>query len=328
MTVRITSPVLGLAVGASYTGAQESWLLNEGYATSASSVPDAWVADGNGVPGAAAPSVSVTPVAAVLTAGANAATISGAGTVDIGTKGGARTTVTFANSDNAAALATKIDTALAGKADAAIVSSKLVITSTETGPQAYVSIASVSGANVATALGVSVGDQAYGTDGRPAGASNVGKQAADPSANDLQAAANREEPYYPATPDETWTIANDADNLNELTFPNPSFDHDAAGTDNDAPGAHFDIEVSPVEGPEEGGTVLTFTGSAISDDLVGVTAITVGGVACTSLDVSKAADGIVKATTGAHAPGLVNAVLTDASGNATLTGVFTYLATP
>lgn len=321
MTVKITSEVLGLAVGASYTGSREAWLLNEGYATSAATVQDAWLPDGDGVLGGAKPAVTITPTPAVLAATVNAVNQTVTGKVIFGSKGGVRTEVSLTSGDTPAQAATKIDTALGAIGDAAIVSSKLNVTSTATGPSAFISVVGGDAA-VLTALKLAVGDAAHGGDGRPAGASNTGVQAGTPAA-DLTSAENREAPYWPSSDDLQANIANDGDHLTVVKNPAPGFDVDPGGVDDDAPSA---VTLDVVSGPEEGGTVVTL--SAPNDNLQGVTAVSFGGVAGTALDVSNAENGEIKVTTGAHAPGAVNVVLTDASGNLTLTNAFTYLATP
>lgn len=322
MAVRLTSPVLGLEVGTTYTGNLESWLLNEGYATTAATVPDAWSEDADGILGGAKPSVTVTPTAAVLNGTTNAgATVGTSGNIVFGTKGGVRTTVAVLTGDTAAQAATKIDTALNGLADAAIVSSKLRVTSIATGPEAYVVVVDGT-AGVLTGLGVVKGASAHGGDGRPTGASNIGAQADVPE-NDPTAAENREDaPYWPVTPDLNATIANDAENLTQETFPAPvNLDFDPDGEDDDAPSR---VELSPVEGPEEGGTVVTITGQS----LVGVTSVTFGGTAGIALDTSDAAEGTILVTTPAKAPGAVDVVLVDADGNTTVDDGFEFLATP
>lgn len=319
MTVRLTSAVLGQAVGYAYTGPLESWLLNEGYATSAATLPDAWTEDADGVLGAFAPAVTVTPTAAVLTASANAdATVGSNGSIVFATEGGVRTSVALLTADTAAGAATKIDTALAGLADAAIVSSKLTVTSTATGPTAYVTVVDGDAA-VLDALGVAVGDIAYGGDGRPAGASNLGAQA-DLPANDPKDPDNREAPYFPTTPDRDATIANDATHLTETVHRAPDFDFDAAGVDAESPS---DVVLSETEGPEEGGTVVVITGN----NLENVTSVTFDAVAGTDFNDDEAADGVLVVTTPAGTAGPADVVLVDASGNTTLTGGFTYVAT-
>lgn len=323
MTVKITQSVLGLAVGASYTGALESWLLNEGYATTGATVPDAWAVDNDGVLGAKAPAVTVTPVAATLVGASNAVTLTASGDIVFATKDGVKTTVTLASGDLVAAAATKIDTALSGLADAAIVSSKLNVVSTATGPTAYVKVVS-GNATVLANLGLSIGQQANGSTGQPTGASNTGVQA-DVPANDPTKRENREKAYWPDTPDTSFSIANDVDHLTLTTNPAPAnFDFDANNVDAEAPS---NITIEPNEGVEEGLEVIRIFG----DNLEGVTAVKFGGsggTLGTALDVSAAAEGVIEVTTPAHAPGAVDVFLDDGSTDTTVTGGFTYIATP
>jgi hypothetical protein len=310
-------------VGYAYTGPLESWLLNEGYATSAATLPDAWANDSDGILGAFAPSVTVTPTAAVLVGSAAAsATVGADGDVTFATEGGVTTTVSLLTADTAAQAATKIDTALAGLADAAIVSTKLQVTSTATGTTAYVTVVDGDAA-VLTALKLAVGDIAYGGDGRPTGASNLGVQA-DTPANDPQAKANREAPYWPNTPDLDVTIANDATHLTETVHRAPGFDLDVADADTEAPS---NITIEPNTGVEEGGEEITIFGR----NLEGVTVVKFGGsggTAGTGLDVSAAGDGVITVISPAHAPGLVDVFLDDGSTDTTVTGGFTFVATP
>lgn len=138
-------------------------------------------------------------------------------------------------------------------------------------------------------------------------------------ADDLTNPANRERPWFPANDVDNVTIANDAANLNDATFPYAP-DYDLGGVDNDAPSG---LSLSPTSGDDAGGTVVTISG----DNLVGVTAVSFGGTPGTALDTSDAAtSGEIKVTTPAHAAGAVNVDLTDASGNATMTNAFTYTA--
>lgn len=319
MAVRLTSPILGLAVGDTYSGPLESWAKNEGYATDAATVPDAWGLDADDILGAEAPEVTVTPTAAVLTGPTDAVNIVTGGNLVVATQGGVTTTVALADADTPAAAATKIDTALAGLADAAIVAGNLQITSTATGPKAYVVIVSGTGTVIAN-LGVTVGQEAWGSDGRPVGASNVGVQADVPD-NDPTDAAHREAPYFPSTPDRHTTIANDATHLTQESLPAPDFDLDLGDVDTEAPS---DIVLDPAEGPEEGGTVVTIFGN----NLEGVTAVTFDAVAGTDIELDNAGDGIIRVTTPAGTAGAVDVVLDDGSTDTTVTDGFEYLATP
>jgi len=79
------------------------------------------------------------------------------------------------------------------------------------------------------------------------------------------------------------------------------------------------VSISPTSGVVEGGTVVTITGGIFA---AGST-VTIGGVACSSLNVDSSSQ--ITCTTGAHAVGAVDVVLTNAEGKtATLAGAFTY----
>lgn len=151
------------------------------------------------------------------------------------------------------------------------------------------------------------------------GVSNTGATDIAP-ADDPTLASNRDDaPYFPATEDRRATVANDADNLNESSFPFNPFDFDAGGVDDDAPA---EVSLDPAEGPAAGGTTVTITGQS----LVGVTSVTFDGVAGTALDVADAEEGTITVVTPAGTAGPADVVLVDADGNTTLTGGFTYTA--
>ena len=152
------------------------------------------------------------------------------------------------------------------------------------------------------------------------GVSNTGATAVDPD-EDPTNPANREDPYFPSTEDRNVTIANDADNLTGTSFPNPGFDFDEAGVDDDAPS---DVTLDPVEGSDAGGTVVTLT--APNNNLEGVTAVNFGATPGTSLDTTEAADGKLTVTTPAGTAGAVDVTLVDADGDLVLTDAFTYTA--
>lgn len=76
--------------------------------------------------------------------------------------------------------------------------------------------------------------------------------------------------------------------------------------------------ITPANGAAAGGTALTIKGSGLD----GVTAVTIGGVATTSLVVVDSET--VTCTTGAHSAGVVNVVIADDAGAVTVTNGFTY----
>lgn len=224
MTVAITSPVLGLAVGATYTGPLEPWLLAEGYARNSATVDGAV-----GAPRAYADTFAVDP-----------------------------------NNDN------KVD---------------------------YTGDITADGHNTLDAGGKADGVL---------------------EADDPTVAANREDPWFKAQSLGTsWSIANDAANLNDEEFPNADFDFDQGGVDTEAPTID---SITPNSGPAAGGTVVTITGA----NLTGVTGVTFGGTPGTSLELVNDAELSVVAP--AHAAGAVNVVVTDPVGSDTEVGGFTYTA--
>jgi hypothetical protein len=81
--------------------------------------------------------------------------------------------------------------------------------------------------------------------------------------------------------------------------------------------------VKPGNGPDTGGTTVTITGT----DLSGVTGVTFGGAAGTK--VVAAADGkSLTVVTPKQDAGVVDVVLTNSAGSATLSGGFRFDATP
>lgn len=150
------------------------------------------------------------------------------------------------------------------------------------------------------------------------GVSNTGAASADDTV-DPRLAVNREAPYFPLSPDNNTTIANDAANLNDLKFPAPvNFDVDTSGTDTEAPVFR---SIDPEEGPEAGGTVVRIYG----DNLEGVTGVTFDTVAGTALDLDGVQNGYLEVTTPAGTAGPATVVVTDAVGSDTEVGVFTYV---
>lgn len=72
--------------------------------------------------------------------------------------------------------------------------------------------------------------------------------------------------------------------------------------------------ISPNTGFTSGGTQVTITGA---------TAVTIGGVAVTGMNVVNTTT--ITGTTGAHAAGMVNVAVTAAGGTGTGAGLFTYI---
>ena len=77
--------------------------------------------------------------------------------------------------------------------------------------------------------------------------------------------------------------------------------------------------ITPASGPAAGGTKVTIKGSNLS----GNQSVSIGGVAATGVVVVN--DQTIVCTTGAHAAGAVNVVITDDAGSVTGTGAFTYV---
>lgn len=149
-----------------------------------------------------------------------------------------------------------------------------------------------------------------------AGVSNTGVTDVTPD-EDPTNAENREAPHWRDESDaeRNASIANDGDNLNETSYPNPDFDFDEGGVNDDAP----DLQsISPATGGTTGGTVVTLKGA----QLTGTTGVTFGGTAGTALNVVD--DETVEVTTPAKTAGAKDVVLTSATGSDTLVGGFTY----
>ena len=80
--------------------------------------------------------------------------------------------------------------------------------------------------------------------------------------------------------------------------------------------------ISPNHGTTLGGTSVTITGT----NFTGATAATIGGTAAQFVTVVSATS--ITATTGAHAAGAADVVVTTPAGTGTGTGLFTYFVTP
>lgn len=150
------------------------------------------------------------------------------------------------------------------------------------------------------------------------GVANTGATG-DTPANDPTLASNREAPYYPLSPDENSTIANDGANLNDESFPLARFDFDAGGVDTEAPVV---LGLDPTEGPLAAGTRVRIYG----DNLEGVTGVTFDAVAATALDVTTANEGFIEVTAPAGTAGPATVVVTDPVGADTEVGIYTYVA--
>lgn len=296
MTVVMTSEAFGKQPGENYTGEHEAWLKAEGYAKLAGYSDD---------------------TAAVLSGSTTAINVVTGGNIVIGVAH-KTFTVAIATSDTPAQAATKIDTALAGYADAAIVSNKLTITSTATGSDAYVRVDSGTG-TVLSNLKVTAGQRAEGGNGG-IGVSNTGLTATTP-ANDPTLASNREpEPERdeqgrvdPGVLDPAMTFSTADDDPNDAQV----VDFNPGGVNNDAPTV---TSVTPATGAAAGGTAITIEGK----DFTGATGGTAGGVALTSFVVVD--DTTITAVTGVHAAGAVTVAVTNPTGTGSKATAFTYTA--
>lgn len=305
MTVTLTSEAFGQLPGTTFTGPEEAWLLAQGYASQAGYDAD-------------------TP--AVLVGTTNAATIVTGGNVVFQVDGD-DVTVALASSDTAAAAATKIDTALSGKADAAIVSSKLKVTSVATGSEVDVRVVSGTGTTLAN-LGLAVDQAARGGDGGP-GVSDTGPTDVLP-AQDPTLSENREvpphgykaDPAYDAGPlDPALDLADGhpAGYESARLGIYPAYDFDPGEVDNDPSSfAPATADVTPSTGLAAGGTAVVLRGVGFER----ATGVTFGGTPGTAFSVVD--DTTIHVTTPAHTAATVDVVVVDPDGNATHTGGFIY----
>jgi Autotransporter beta-domain/IPT/TIG domain len=88
-----------------------------------------------------------------------------------------------------------------------------------------------------------------------------------------------------------------------------------------APAAPSVTAIAPATGATAGGTAVTITGTSF----IGATSITIGGVAAPFAVVNATT---ITATTGPHAAGVVDVVVTTPGGTGTGAGLFTYVAPP
>jgi hypothetical protein len=299
VTVQLTAPVEGKNVGDNYTGANEAYHLASGNASQAG---------------------YNAKVGAVLTGSANAVNIVTGGNLVLEV-GSQSFTVALADADTPAAAATKIDTALAGVADATIAASKLAVTSVATGSTAQVRVVSGTGTVLAN-LGLAVDQAAYGSDGG-VGVANTGP-ADVPIANNREFDATRD---ARVEPDPAKPLASTpAEATNSDVVAKPTYDDVISNAPAEWPTSVSKIytivngKVAGARGPAAGGTVVHIRGFGLSD----VTGVAFGGVAGTAFTVVN--DREITVTTGAHAAGVVDVVLTDPDGNETVVGGYTYTA--
>lgn len=303
MTVTLTSEAYGKVPGETYTGPEEAWLLANGYA-SQDDYED--------------------PVVAVLTGTTDAVNVVTGGDLVISVDQ-QEFTVAIADADTPTEAAALIDTELDGVADAAVVSSRVVITSVATGSETSIRIVSGGGTLLAN-LGLPAGQTARGSDGG-VGVANTGPTAVLPD-DDVTLLANREnppgyaaDPNYDSGPLEP-AIANlsadtPVEGYDPLSSPiYPPYDFDAGGVDDDPSEI---TSIAPDEGPAAGGTEVVLTGIGFED----ATSVTFDGDAGTDFEVVS--DYEIHVTTPAGT-GVVDVVVVDPEGNGTLVGGFTYTA--
>jgi hypothetical protein len=251
VTIKLTQWVYGQAPGSNYTGPEEAWLVANGYGY-------------------------VENEKAKVTGSANAVNIVTGGNLVLKVNGVTVTTA-LAAADTPAAAATKIDTALGANGDAAIVSSKLEVTSNGTAdPPRTVEVVSGTGTVLAN-LGLTVGQKAT-TD-----KSNASGALPD---DDPQLKTNREDPgdaYQFGTDTEL------APRLEDVDTVNPDLSADAL--------------------PAAGGTALVVYG----DNFTGATGVTFGGTSGTSFSVVD--DNTIHVTSPAKAAGAYAVVVTKGVGN-------------
>jgi len=229
VAVTITSPVLGLAVGDPYTGNLESWLLAEGYARNSGTV--------DGAPGAARAyadgfAVTPAPAAAAVEGSADAVNIVTGGDLVVEIDGHHRYTVALLSGDVPATVVTKVNTAIGSVATASLNAGNFRLASDSTGELSTVRIVSGTGTVLAN-LFLTAGQFDRGENGNDNAVDYTGDITADGhltldaggkadgvlQVSDPTVAANREDPEWPAE-SSAYTIANDADHLNDESNPN------------------------------------------------------------------------------------------------------------
>jgi hypothetical protein len=224
---------------------------------------------------------------AKITGSANAVNIVTGGNLVLNVNG-VQVTTALAAADTPAAAATKIDTALGANGDAAIVSSKLEVTSNSTAA-APRTVEVVSGTGTVLAnLGLTVGQK---------GTTDKLKNTRELPADDPTLASNREDPG------DAFQFGTDAAlgaRVRKVYVDEPT-------------------DVDPKKLKLAGGEVVLIDG----DNLTGATSVTFGGTAGTAFSVVN--DNTIQVTTPAKAAGAYDVVVVKAAGNATLTAGVTYV---
>ena len=220
MTVTLRSPVLGLAVGASYTGNLEAWLVTEGYAVRSAPLPYA-------------DSFAVSPAAAsaAVEGSADAVNIVTGGNLVVEIDGAHQYSIALAAADTPAAVVTKVNNAIGSVATASLNAGNFRLASDSTGSLSSVKIVSGTGTVLAN-LFLTAGQFDRGEDGNDNATDYTGDVTVDGfltldvggkadgvlQVSDPTVAANREAPKWPSST-ESVNIANDADHLNDASNP-------------------------------------------------------------------------------------------------------------
>lgn len=284
MPVTLTQEVEGLNVGDAYTGADEAWLLAQGYADQAN---------------------YETKTVAKVVGSADAVNIVTGGNLVVQI-GGATFTAALAAADTPAAAATKIDTALGTAGNAAIVSGNLEISSVATGYDAYVGIVSGTGTVLAN-LFLTAGQSDQGADGG-VGIANNGPADVAIADNPL---FDADRTARARTSDSPEGATNDGVVLVTAT------DDIFANHPTNGPILEV-ISVSPATGLAAGGTVVKVYGHGFGK-ATGVEFDNVAGTAFSVIDYNT-----IQVTTPAGSVGPADVEVVRADGNATKVGGFTY----
>lgn len=118
------------------------------------------------------------------------------------------------------------------------------------------------------------------------------------------------------------TVLGDSGKLYRAVFTNASGSASTSGAALTVLPAPTVTAINPSSGSSGGGTPVTITGT----DFTGATVVKIGGVNATGITVVDSAT--ITATTGAHAVGLVDVVVTTPGGTGTGVGLYNYVAAP
>lgn len=220
VSVTLRSPVLGQDVGYVYTGVLEAWLVTEGYG-----VRNAPLAYADSF------AVSPAPTAGAVEGSADAVNIVTGGNLVVEIDGAHQYTVALATADTPATVVTKVNAAIGSVATASLNALNFRLVSDSVGELSSVKIVSGTGTVLAN-LFLTAGQFDAGTNGNDNPTDYTGDVTADGfltldaggkatdvlQVSDPSVADNREDPEWPSD-DSGWTIANDADHLNDPSNP-------------------------------------------------------------------------------------------------------------